>query len=118
MAEPRFDVTSLGEMLLRLSVPSGQRIENASHLDVHPAGAEANVMSLLARLERKSYWVGALPQNSLGRLAANALRTAGANTEGIIWNEVDGWGHIMLSLARRLEAFKLLMIVLIRACLN
>src|SRR5215510_5543653 len=87
MADPRFDVTSLGEMLLRLSVPSGQRLENASHLDVHPAGAEANVMSLLARLERKSYWVGALPQNSLGRLAANALRTAGANTEGIIWNE-------------------------------
>lgn len=87
MAESRFAVTSLGEMLLRLSVPSGQRLENANHLDVYPAGAEANVVSLLARLERKTYWAGALPQNPLGQSAANALRTAGVNTEGVIWNE-------------------------------
>jgi 2-dehydro-3-deoxygluconokinase len=87
MAEPRFDVTSLGEMLLRLSVPSGERLENANQLDVYPAGAEANVMSLLARLERKTCWAGALPQNSLGRLAVNALRMAGVDTSGIFWNE-------------------------------
>ena len=87
MAEPRFDVTSLGEMLLRLSVPSGERLENANRLDVYPAGAEANVMSLLARLEKKTSWTGALPQNSLGRLTENALRTAGVNTNGITWNE-------------------------------
>lgn len=86
MAEPRFDVTSVGEMLLRLSVPSGERLEAAKQLDMYPAGAEANVMSLLARLERKTHWAGALPQNSLGRLAANALRTAGVNTNGIIWS--------------------------------
>ena len=86
MPEPRFDVTSLGEMLLRLSVPSGERLETARHLDVYPAGAEANVISLLARLERKTYWAGALPQNAPGRLAANALRIAGVDTSGIIWN--------------------------------
>ena len=36
MAEPRFDVTTLGEMLVRLSVPSGKRLEAASQLDVYP----------------------------------------------------------------------------------
>ena len=87
MPEARLDVTSLGEMLLRLSVPSGERLENTNHLDVYPAGTEANVLSLLARLERKTYWAGALPRNSLGRLAANALRTAGVDTNGILWNE-------------------------------
>ncbi|HXQ32509.1 MAG TPA: sugar kinase [Anaerolineales bacterium] len=87
MAEPSFDVTSLGEMLLRLSVPSGKRLESANHFDVYPAGAEANVMSLLARLERKTFWAGALPQNSLGHLAANALRSAGVDTNGILWNQ-------------------------------
>ena len=87
MPETRFDVTSLGEMLLRLSVPSGERLENTNHLDVYPAGTEANVLSLLSRLERKTYWAGALPHNSLGRWAANALRTAGVDTNGIIWNE-------------------------------
>ena len=48
MSGPRFDVTTLGEMLLRLSVSSGQRLENAHQLDVMLAGAEANVVTLLA----------------------------------------------------------------------
>ena len=87
MAEPRFDVTSFGEMLLRLSVPSGERLEAAKHLDIFPAGAEANVLSLLARLDRNTYWAGALPGNSLGRLAANSLRTAGVDTSGIVWSQ-------------------------------
>jgi 2-dehydro-3-deoxygluconokinase len=87
MSEPRFDVTSLGEMLVRLSVPSGKRLENASRFDVFPAGAEANVITLLSRLERRTCWFGALPDNPLGRLAANALRVAGVNANGILWKE-------------------------------
>ena len=87
MPDPRFEVTTLGEMLLRLSVPSGARLEQAAHLDVHPAGAEANVVSVLARLERRTCWTGALPNNPLGRLAASALRAAGVDTRRIIWSE-------------------------------
>lgn len=87
MTEPRFDVTTLGEMLLRLSVPSGKRLENATQLDLHPAGAEANVVTLLARLGRHTCWVGALPNNPLGRLSVNALRVAGVDTSGICWSD-------------------------------
>jgi 2-dehydro-3-deoxygluconokinase len=61
-------------------------------LDLYPAGAEANVVSLLARLERKTMWAGALPENPLGRLAANTLRTAGVDTSGIIWNQSGRMG--------------------------
>ena len=85
MAEPRYDVTSLGEMLLRLSVPAGMRLEGATKLELHAAGAEANVISLLARLERNTCWFGALPDNPLGGIGANALRIAGVDTRGIIW---------------------------------
>ena len=92
MTQARFDVTSFGEMLVRLSVPSGDRLEAAQHLDVFPAGAEANILSLLARLGRKTHWAGALPRNSLGRLAANSLRTADVDTSGIIWNELGRMG--------------------------
>jgi 2-dehydro-3-deoxygluconokinase len=84
--EPRFDVTALGEMLLRFSVSSGKRLEAATSLDVYPAGAEANVISLLARLERRTSWIGALPDNSLGQLAMNALRIANVDTSGVIWH--------------------------------
>ena len=87
MPAPRFDVTALGEMLIRLSAPSGKRIENTSQFDVYPAGAEANVLTLLARLERHTCWFGALTDNPLGRLALNTLRAAGVNTDGVLWKE-------------------------------
>jgi 2-dehydro-3-deoxygluconokinase len=87
MPEPRFDVTTIGEMLLRLSAPSGERLETSRQLEVYPAGAEANVATLLARLERRVCWFGALPKNPLGRLALHALRVAGVDTGGVCWNE-------------------------------
>ncbi len=92
MPERRFDVTTFGEMLLRLSVPNGQRLEVADHLDVHPAGAEANVTSLLARLGRRACWLGALPKNPLGHRAANALREAGVYTDAILWRDSGRMG--------------------------
>lgn len=98
MPEPRFDVTTIGEMLVRLSVPAGERLETAGKLDVYPAGAEANVVSLLARLNRRTLWAGALPDNPMGRLAANALRTAGVNMEGVIWREGGRMGTYYVEL--------------------
>jgi hypothetical protein len=41
MAELHFDVTTLGEMLVRMSVRSGERLENAKSFDIHPAGTES-----------------------------------------------------------------------------
>jgi len=87
-----YDVTTFGEMLLRLSTPLGERLETARLLDVHPAGAEANVATLLARLNCRVLWTGALPNNSLGRLAATALRTAGVVMDGVIWRESGRMG--------------------------
>lgn len=75
--------------MLRLSVPAGVRLEAASQLDLHPAGAESNVASLLARLGWCSAWMGALPANALGRLAASHLTAAGVKLDGVVW-EADG----------------------------
>lgn len=83
---PRFDVTSLGEAMLRLSVPAGTRLETAHQFDVHPAGAEANVVAALARLGRRCGWVSSLPDQALGRLVLNALRQAGVDTSAVIWS--------------------------------
>ncbi len=87
MGPPNFDVTTFGEVMLRLSAPSGQRLEAVMTFNVHAAGAEANVVSLLSRLERKTCWFGALPNNPLGRFAANHLRTAGVDPDRIMWRE-------------------------------
>ena len=86
MPEPHYDVTSIGEMLVRFSVPSGTRLESATQLDIYPAGAEANVLTLLSRLEHRTSWVGALPENPLGRFAVSHLRMAGVDTSNIVWH--------------------------------
>lgn len=82
----RFDVTSFGEAMLRFSVPIGTRLETAHQLEVHPAGAEANVVAALARLGWQCGWVSSLPDQALGRLVSNALRQAGVDTSAIIWS--------------------------------
>ena len=79
------DVTTLGEIMLRYSVPAGSRLETATQLDVRPGGAESNLAALLARLGRRTAWVGGLPDNALGRLAANHLRMAGVDLSGVHW---------------------------------
>jgi 2-dehydro-3-deoxygluconokinase len=99
MAENQFDITSLGEMMLRLSVPSGTRLETATRFDVNPAGAESNVVSLLARLGRRSAWLGGLPVNPLGQLAANQLRLCNVTLDGIVWNETGRMGTYFVELA-------------------
>jgi 2-dehydro-3-deoxygluconokinase len=81
----RYDLTTLGEIMLRYSVPAGTRLETAAQLDVRPGGAESNLAALLARLGRRTAWLGGLPDNALGRLAANHLRMAGVDLGGVHW---------------------------------
>jgi 2-dehydro-3-deoxygluconokinase len=82
----RFDVTTLGEAMVRLSVPVGQRLELAAQLDMFPAGTEANLAVALARLGRRTAWVSALPDNPLGRLITNQLHMAGVDLSAVIWS--------------------------------
>ncbi len=82
---PKFDLTTIGETMLRLSVPAGERLELADNLEARPGGAESNVATLLARLGRRTAWCGALPESPLGRLVANHLRLAGVDLEGVAW---------------------------------
>lgn len=83
---PRFHVTAIGEILLRYSVPAGERLETSAQLAVYPAGAEGNVLSALARLGHPAGLVTALPDNPLGRLAAHHLRASGVDLGGVLWD--------------------------------
>jgi len=80
----QFDVTTLGEIMLRFSVPAGHRLEDLHQLDVHPGGAEGNVCAALGGLGRHIAWVSRLPNNPLGKLIVRRLRASGIHTEGIV----------------------------------
>src|SRR5256712_11003472 len=60
------DLVSLGEVLLRLAIPSPARFETAHQLDLQIGGAEANVAAACARLGLRTAWISALPANPWG----------------------------------------------------
>lgn len=96
LAAPAFDVTTIGEVMLRLSVPAGHRLEAAATLDLHPGGSEGNTTTILSRLGRRCAWVSALPNNALGRRAAGELRAAGVALDGVVWRREGKMGTYYL----------------------
>lgn len=96
---PRFDVTAIGEVMLRYSVPVGERLERAQMLAVHPGGAEANMLGALSAVGRKTAWVSGLPNNPLGRIVTNHLRLSGIATDGIVWFDEGRIGTYYLEFA-------------------
>ena len=67
------DLVGVGEVLLRLAIPSPGRFETVRELDVQLGGAEANVAAAAARLGLRTAWVSALPDNSWGTRARREL---------------------------------------------
>ncbi|MBS1862176.1 MAG: sugar kinase [Actinobacteria bacterium] len=65
--------------MLRLSPPAHGRLRSASQLDLHVAGAEANVAVALAALGVEAAFVSALPATPLGDRAAADLAAAGVD---------------------------------------
>ena len=77
---PRFDFVSLGESMLRLSVPTGKRLDDTRLLDMELAGAESNVSVALARLGWRVGWVSRMPDHALANAVLRALRSDGVDT--------------------------------------
>ncbi|MBI4637109.1 MAG: sugar kinase [Candidatus Rokubacteria bacterium] len=74
-----YDLVTLGEVLVRLSVPSPARLETARQLDVQIGGAEANVATACARLGLRTAWISALPANAWGERIRRELTAHGVD---------------------------------------
>lgn len=74
---------AFGEVMLRMSPPGRELLLQTPRLDVWIAGAEANVVTQLARLGHETALVTALPANPLGEAALTHLRGQGVDTRGI-----------------------------------
>jgi 2-dehydro-3-deoxygluconokinase len=97
--EARFEVTSLGETMLRLSVPVGGRLETMRRLDVHVGGAESNVCAALAALGRRTGWVSRLPDHALGQHVLRQLKAAGIDTSAVVLAEGARMGSYYVEFA-------------------
>jgi 2-dehydro-3-deoxygluconokinase len=73
------DLVTIGEVMLRLSIPSPARIETVRQLDVQVGGAEANVAAACARLGARTAWISALPENPWGERIRRELSGHGVD---------------------------------------
>lgn len=80
------DLVTFGETMLRLSPPSGDRLETATALEFRTAGAESNVAIAASRLGASSVWLSKLPDTPLGRRVTNEVRQHGVKPR-IEWDD-------------------------------
>lgn len=78
------NVAAFGEVMLRLSPPSCQRLVQAVSLDVEIGGSEANVAATLTQLGHSVIFVTRLPEGSLGDRILHQIRRFGIDTRYIV----------------------------------
>lgn len=77
------DLITLGEIMLRLSPPANERIEESTVFTKHVGGAELNVAAGCAMLGLKTGVISALPDNSVGEYARRQIRALGVDDSAI-----------------------------------
>ncbi len=88
----RFDIVSLGEVMLRLD-PGDKRIHTTRQFDVWEGGGEYNVARGLRRcFQRRAAVVTALADNPVGRLVEDLMLQGGIDLTHVVWREYDGIG--------------------------
>ena len=78
-------VVTMGEIMLRLSAPGYQKIEQAQSFDAVYGGGEANVAVSLSQLGLDSSFVSKLPDNVLGHSANQFLNRFGVSTDHMVY---------------------------------
>lgn len=104
----RFNVTTIGEGNIRLSVGVGERINTAKEFQVGISGAEANVVGGLSRLGWKTGWVSSLPETPIGKRIRNEYRSHGINVEGIYWTQGHRVATLFVEYARQPRSTKVI----------
>jgi len=83
-----YDLVTLGEVLLRLAIPSPARVETVRQLDVQIGGAEANVAATVARLGLRTAWISGLPANAWGERVLRELAGYGVDCRHV--RQIEG----------------------------
>ena len=77
-------IITFGEIMLRLSTPDHQTINQSHSYLANYGGGEANVAVALSHMGHKTYFMSKLPPNQLGDGAIAHLMEHGVNTDYIV----------------------------------
>jgi 2-dehydro-3-deoxygluconokinase len=90
------DLITIGEAMLRLSVPSNMLLAEAPHFNVHSAGAESNVAVAVSCMGYRTRWLSRLTDNALGRRIVHELSSYGVDCSEVVWTDEDRIGTYYL----------------------
>jgi len=81
-----YDVVALGEILIDFT-PAGLSEQGNPLFEANPGGAPANVLACLAKLGRKTAFLGKVGADEFGRLLREVLASRGISTHGLVLEE-------------------------------
>jgi len=79
-----FDLSTVGEGQIRLTVNMGDRLLSARELRMTAACSEANVAGLLAQLGRRTRWTSCMPQGDLAERCLSEFRSVGVDMQAML----------------------------------
>ena len=82
-----FDVLSLGEILLRLSPPSNERLVRGDSLRKQTGGAALNVASGIAMFGLRTGIISKIPDNDIGYFVKNYIRFCGVSDDYLVYDK-------------------------------
>lgn len=85
-ADKRYDLVTMGEVLLRMSVPDSERISSCNSFKCYVGGSELNVAAGVAQLGLKTTFLTRLPRNEIGKHASHVIRSTGVGDEYITYD--------------------------------
>jgi 2-dehydro-3-deoxygluconokinase len=92
MSASNVDLLTVGESMLRFSVPAGRLLADAPVFDVHVAGTESNVAVAVARMGFTSRWLSRLPDNVLGHRIVDTIAGQGVDCSYVNWSDTERAG--------------------------
>ncbi|MDL2294880.1 carbohydrate kinase [Ruminococcaceae bacterium OttesenSCG-928-D13] len=82
----KYDVVALGELLIDFT-DYGKSMQDNPIFEANPGGAPGNVLAMLAKLDRKTAFIGKVGADMFGRLLIDALAQSGIDTTGVLIEE-------------------------------
>ncbi|MDO5724492.1 MAG: sugar kinase [Flaviflexus sp.] len=79
-----FDLSTIGEGQIRLTVNQGERLSQARTLRMTAACSEANVSGLLAQLGRHTSWASIMPKGDLAKRVLDEFRSVNVDLSNMV----------------------------------
>jgi len=82
----KFDVVALGELLIDFT-ENGISVNGNLLLEANPGGAPCNVLAMLAKLGKKTAFIGKVGNDSFGKMLSDTIKNCGICADGLIFDD-------------------------------